>query len=416
MNDYRQSNTGTLAPPAAEVEAKPRSTEEIEVSFVMPCLNEAETLEGSIKMAQRCIAENNLKAEIVISDNGSTDGSQEIARRNGARVVNAPEKGYGNALRFGFANARGKYLIMGDSDQSYDFGDCMKFIRKLREGADICMGTRFGPGAHIVRSAMPVTHRYFGNPTLSFIGRMLFNVPARDFYCGLRAFTREAYDRMDLRTTGMEFAMEIVIKSAMKGMKFAQVPITLHKDGRSRPPHLRSFRDGWRGLRFMMTLSPRWTLLIPGIVLMAIGLLIGVPLALGMTVKIGPAVLGVHTLLSASLALIVGYMWVTSAIAMRIFGLTSEIGLPSSRVQNLFKTFTLERGLIAGGLATLIGVAIIAWLTIAWARAGFGELDPNSTFRPMIVAFTLVATGVITVLMSFIYSMMSIKHTTKVMR
>src|ERR1043165_8525742 len=250
------------APEPSAAPATP-AADAVEVSFVMPCLNEARTLEGCLKAAQRCIDEHGLAAEIVIADNGSTDGSQAIAERCGARVVAIKEKGYGSALRGGTMAARGRFIVMGDSDLSYDFGETMPFIEKLRAGDDLVMGTRFGDG-RIMPGAMPLKHKYLGNPVLSWLGRVLFRVPARDFHCGLRAYRKSAFESWNLRTTGMEFASEMAIKATVKGARIGQVPITLYKDGRDRPPHLRSWRDGWRHLRFMLCLSPRWTLLFPG--------------------------------------------------------------------------------------------------------------------------------------------------------
>lgn len=380
---------------------------DIEVSFVLPCLNEAQTLGACIQAAQRCIAQNNLDAEIIIADNGSTDGSQEIARNLGARVVPVPARGYGSALMGGFRAARGRYLIMGDADESYDFADAMKFITRLRQGDDLVMGNRFR-GA-IMPGAMPGKNRYVGNPILTLIGRLLFKCPVSDFHCGLRAFTKSAYEAMDIRTTGMEFASEIVIKATLRDMRISEVPVTLYKDGRSRPPHLRPWRDGWRHLRFMLCLSPRWTLFVPGAALMLLGLLIGSLVAFGPLV-IGRTHFDVHTLIAASLALIVGYMWITTALAMRIFGLTTEIGPPSPRLQRLFRVFTLERGLFAGALAAAAGLALIGWLVVYWAGRGFGRLDVEFTIRPMIIGSTLVAVGVQTVLMSLVYSMLGMRH------
>lgn len=409
MTDRDSPRPHTLTSPhASEIEVKPLEPS-VEVSFVMPCLNEAETLAGCIKACQACIDAHHLSAEIVIGDNGSTDGSQDIARALGARVVHAPAKGYGNALMAGFNAARGRFLIMGDSDLSYDFGEGMKFVEKLRQGYDLVMGTRFGQGS-IDPGAMPWKHRWIGNPILSWVGRVLFRCPVRDFHCGLRAFSKKAYESWDLRTTGMEFASELAIKATLKGARITEVPITLHKDGRSRPPHLRSWRDGWRHLRFMLCLSPRFTLLIPGIALIALGLILGSLTLFGPLVLANGKGLDVHTLFLASLAVLVGYMWVTTAVAMRIFALTSEIGPPNESFSRLFTFFTLERGLIAGALATLAGLASIGWIVLQWIRADFGHLELSQTLRPMIVGATLVALGVQTILASFIYSMLGIRH------
>lgn len=251
--DVRKAVAGE---PHDDVEAAP------EFSVVLPCLNEAETLAKCIEKAQRAFRELGIDGEVVVGDNGSTDGSQQIAERLGARVIPVAEKGYGNALRGGVVAARGKYLIMGDSDDSYDFSAISPFVGKLRQGYDLVMGNRFRGG--IMPGAMPWKHKWIGNPVLSFIGRLLFHCPVRDFHCGMRGFSKDAYERMKLQTTGMEFASEMVIKSTLLQMRIDEVPTILYKDGRSRPPHLRSWRDGWRHLRFMLLFSPRWLFLYPG--------------------------------------------------------------------------------------------------------------------------------------------------------
>ncbi len=380
-----------------------RDAEALEVSFVMPCLNEARTLEACIRAAQRCLTQHGLAGEVVIADNGSTDGSQEIARRCGGRVVDVAAKGYGHALKGGIAAARGRIIVMGDADDSYDFGEAWPMIERLRAGDDLVMGNRFK--GRIMPGAMPFKHRYLGNPVLSRLGRIVFRVPVGDFHCGLRAFTRAAYDQLDVRTTGMEFASELVIKAQTRGMRLSEVPITLRKDGRGRPPHLRSWRDGWRHLRFMLTLSPRWTLFIPGAALTAIGLLLGGLVATGPLV-LGGVRLDIHTLIAAALMVIVGYQAMFAGAAMRLFALQAQIGPPSGFLQRSARYFSLERGVIAGALVTLAGVACIAVPTLIWVRHGFGDLNPEQTLRPMIVGSVLIALGVETVLMSFVLSML----------
>jgi hypothetical protein len=385
---------------------------EYEVSFVMPCLNEANSLVGCIRAAQKCIRDNNLSAEIVIADNGSTDGSQDLARAAGARVVDVVEKGYGNALTGGIRAAKGRYIIMGDSDMSYDFGEGMKFVEKLRAGYELVMGNRFRGG--IVPGAMPPLHRYFGNPFLSLLGKFFFGCPSGDFNCGLRAFTKEGFTRMDVRTTGMEFASEIVIKARLKQLRFAEVPITLHKDQRGRPPHLRSFRDGWRNLRFMMVMSPRWTLLVPGAVLSVLGLALLLAVAFG-PVHVAGVQLDLHTLVAASMMLIVGYQFAVTGAAMRLYTLETELGPMPDLLKRLHAVFTLERGCIAGGVATLAGLGMLAVPTVEWARTGLtGTLDTPVTLRLMIIGATLVALGVQTLMMSFVMSMFSIKYRRKI--
>ncbi|HVZ33442.1 MAG TPA: glycosyltransferase family 2 protein [Polyangiaceae bacterium] len=379
---------------------------DLEVSIVMPCLNEARTLGPCVEAAVRCIRENNLAGEVIVADNGSTDGSQEIARQAGARVVSISQKGYGAALMGGFAAARGRYLIMGDSDQSYDFAESVKFVEKLRQGYDLVMGNRFdvAGGGGVQPGAMPLKNRYLGNPVLTYIGRTLFSCPAHDFHCGLRGFTKTAFDSMQVRTPGMEFASEIVIKATLRGMKITEVPIKLHKDGRDRPPHLRPWRDGWRHLRFMLCLSPRWTLFAPGAALLLIGLVLGSLVAVG-PFMIGRVGLDVHTLVVASLAVLVGYSWITAALAMRVFALAPEIGDSTDWLSSRVRAMTFERGLLLAIALCLIGVVPLLWVTIEWARAGFGPLDVHTTIRPMIIGATIVALGVQTGLMSVICAM-----------
>ncbi|MCC6679084.1 MAG: glycosyltransferase [Phycisphaerales bacterium] len=393
-----------VSTPSSQIEPKPG---ELEVSYVIPCLNEAETLESCIRAARGCLERNGLAGEVVIADNGSTDGSQQIATRAGARVVSVTRRGYGAALMGGIEAARGRYVIMGDADMSYDFGEGMTFINKLREGYDLVMGNRFLGG--IKPGAMPWKNRYIGNPILSFIGRLLFKCPARDFHCGLRAFSKDAYQQLGVRTTGMEFASEMVIKSTCRGQRITEVPIFLHPDGRSRPPHLRPWRDGWRHLRFMMVLSPRWTLFMPGLALLLLGL-VGAGLVALRPYFVGGVAFDVNSLIAAGFAVLLGYMWITTAIAMRIHGVITEIGPPSHRLQSLFRVFTLERGLIAGGVLVTAGLAFIASLLAAWAKVDFGAMDASKAVRPMIIGSILIALGAQTVLMSFVYSMLGIRR------
>jgi hypothetical protein len=381
------------------------ASDDVEVSFVLPCLNEAETLAGCLDQIRSCIAEHGLAAEIVVADNGSTDGSPEIARRGGARVVHVAVKGYGSALMGGFDAARGRFLVMGDADLSYDFREAFALIEKLRGGADLVMGSRFR--GRIVPGAMPWSHRWIGNPLLSWLGRRFFPAPISDFHCGLRALTKRAYLAMGLRTTGMEFASELVVKAAVRGLRIEEAPVTLRPDGRSRPPHLRRWRDGWRHLRFLLTLSPRWTLLVPGAALCGLGV------ALMALVGLGPArfrtvTLDVHTMIAGSLLVLVGYSAVTTGIAMRIFALTEELGPPDPRLERSFSVFTLERGLLGGAALALAGLLIVGGLAWQWGRSGFGPLDVATTLRPMLLGSTLVAIGIQTVLASFVYSMFGI--------
>jgi len=378
-----------------------------EVSFVAPCLNEAATIEACIREIQACIEAHALSAEIVVADNGSTDGSRELARKLGARVVDVPERGYGSALMGGIEAARGRLIVMGDSDLSYDFREAPRLLEKLRAGADLVMGSRFL--GRIEPGAMPWLHRYLGNPVLSWLGRLLFHVPVSDFHCGLRAFKKEAYQAMRVRTSGMEFASELVVKAAVLGMRIEEAPVTLRPDQRGRPPHLRTWRDGWRHLRFLLTLSPRWTLFFPGAVLAGLGALL-----MGL-VFFGPArvravTFDVHTMLVGSLLVTVGYGAMTTAFALRIYALVEELGPPAPRLERMFSVLTLERGLAAGVLAGLAGAALIALQVWRWYRAGFGPLDASVTLRPTIAGATLVAVGAQTVLVSFVYSMLGIQR------
>ena len=381
--------------------------DEIEVSFVLPCLNEAETLEGCLLEARRCIEDHGLAAEIVVADNGSNDGSQEIAERLGARVVPVTERGYGAALMGGFDAARGRFLVMGDADLSYDFREAIRLIERLRDGAELVMGSRFR--GRIEPGAMPWLHRRVGNPVLSWLGRRLFHTRVSDFHCGLRAFTRRAYEQMGLRTTGMEFASELVVKAAVRRMRIDEVPITLRPDGRSRPPHLRRWRDGWRHLRFLLTLSPRWTLGLPGLVLAGLGAALMSFVAIG-PLQLRSVTLDVHTMIVGSLMVLVGYGAFTTAIAMRIYALLEELGAPSPLLERSFSLFTLERGLMAGAALALVGAALLAHLVWEWWRVDFGPLDVSRTLRPTILGATLVAVGVQTVLASFVYSMLGIRR------
>jgi len=379
----------------------------LEVSFVMPCLNEAETLADCIRAARGCIERHGLDAEIIVADNGSTDGSQEIARAEGARVVDVAERGYGAALIGGFEAARGEFLIMGDADMSYDFGEAMPMVEALRAGADLVMGSRFK--GRIEPGAMPPLHRWLGNPVLSFLGRFLFDTRISDFHCGLRGFTKKTYRAMNLRTSGMELASEIVVKAATAGVRIAEVPVTLRPDGRSRAPHLRTWRDGWRHLRFLLTLSPRWTLFVPGAALFAVGAAILIALAPG-PLRVGHAVLDVHTMLVGSLLVILGYQAITVAFAARIYVVEEEIGPPAPWLERSFRFFTLERGLLGGALVAAAGVFLIGRLALQWAASGFGPLESSVTLRPMVFGSTLVAIGIQTVLMSFVYSMFGIQR------
>ena len=376
-----------------------------EVSIVMPCLNEAETLEQCIRDAQQGLLSAHCDGEVIVADNGSTDGSLLIAERCGARVERVPLRGYGAALFFGIRSARGQFVIMGDSDQSYDFSHLAPFIDRLRGGDDLVMGNRFRGG--IDRDAMPFKNRYLGNPTLSAIGRLFFRAPIRDFHCGLRAFTKSAFDRMDLRTTGMEFASEMVIKATLLGMRVSEVPTTLRRDGRSRPPHLRPWRDGWRHLRYMFLCSPRWLFLYPGAAIMAVGVAVGAWLFLGPR-RIGGAVLDVHTLVYASAAILIGYQSMLFAIFSRVFAAQHGL-LPASRhLERAFRHITLETGLLAGLVLVLAGLGLSIAAVLRWRATGFGPLDVESTMRVVTLAAVSLTVGVQTIFASFFLSVLGL--------
>ena len=377
----------------------------LELSIVMPCLNEAETLASCIRKAQAVIEAADLAAEVIVADNGSTDGSQLIARELGARVVEVTRKGYGNALISGIEAAHGKFVVMGDADDSYDFGAIAPFLERLRAGDDLVVGNRFAGG--IEPGAMPWSHRWLGNPVLTRIGRIFFHAPVNDMHCGLRAFRRDAFDRMQLRATGMEFASEMVIKASLKRMRISEVPVVLHPDGRSRPPHLRTWRDGWRHLRFMLLFSPRWLFLYPGIAVFAVGALVSALLVAG-PLRIGGARLDIHTLLIAGFLCLLGYQAILFAVFTKIFAIRQGFHPPHPALQRLFRYVTLEVGLAVGALMVLAGVVALIVAVASWQAVGFGNLDPSLTMREVIPAVVLLALGTQTVFASFFISILSI--------
>ena len=377
----------------------------LELSVVMPCLNEARTLGECIKQAQKAIADHNLSAEVVVADNGSTDGSQEIASRLGARVIHVTQRGYGAALMGGIEAARGRYLIMGDADMSYNFGDLPLFLEKLREGNGLVMGNRFRGG--IAPGAMPVLNRYLGNPALTAMGRVLFKAPARDFQCGLRAFSRSAYEKLKLRTTGMEFASEMVVKAALADVGIAEVPTTLSPDGRGRAPHMRPWRDGWRNVRFMLLYSPRWLFLYPGLFLMLAGFAAGLWLLPGPQ-RVGAVTFDVHTMVYAGLALIVGFQTVSFAFFTKLFAITEGLLPPDPKLDRLFKYVTLEVGLMAGFVLMVVGVGTALSAVLHWKATGFGQLNFDTTLRVVIPSATCIALGTQTIFSSFFLSVLGL--------
>ncbi len=378
----------------------------LELSILMPCLNEAETLAVCIKKARSFIEREGLRAEILVADNGSTDGSPEIARSLGARVVDVPVRGYGAALHYGSLAAWGTYVIMGDSDDSYDFQNLKPFLDKLREGADLVMGNRFHGG--IAPGAMPWKNRYIGNPILSGIGRLFFRCPAGDFHCGLRGYSVAAYRELDLRTTGMEFASEMVIKATLRGQKIDEVPTTLKPDGRSRPPHLRPWRDGWRHLRFMLMFSPRWLFLYPGASLLIVGLVATIILALT-PVAVAGVVFDVNTLLYSSSMILVGFQLCLFAIFTKLFAAAEGLMPKDDRVSRLFGNNFLEVGLITGAIFLLGGIVGFFVALSLWINQGFGNLDTRVALRVVIPSVLGIALGIQTIFSSFFISILQLK-------
>ena len=379
----------------------------IELSIVMPCLNEAETLATCINKAKKALAQLNVKGEIVIADNGSHDGSPEIAADLDARVIHVAEKGYGSALLGGIKGARGKYIIMGDADDSYDFTNLGPFLEKLRAGYDLVMGNRFKGG--IEADAMPFLHKYLGNPVLTATGRLFFRSPCSDFHCGLRAFRKSSIESLNLRTTGMEFASEMVVKATLHDLKIAEVPTKLSPDGRNRKPHLRSWRDGWRHLRFMLLYSPRWLFLYPGLLLMILGSVVGARLLWG-PMNVWGVTFDVHTLLYAAMAIVIGFQTVVFAVFTKLFATTQGLLPEDPRLNWLFRHVKLETGLTVGFALLIAGFAMSVYALSSWRAHLFGALDPTQTLRLVIPAATLIMLGLQTVLSSFFLSILGLKR------
>tara|TARA_R110002020_G_scaffold50791_30_gene143792 strand:+ start:209 stop:1432 length:1224 start_codon:yes stop_codon:yes gene_type:complete len=377
----------------------------LELTILMPCLNEAETLAICIAKARQFLATSGIHGEVLIADNGSTDGSQAIAEAAGAVVVPIEQRGYGAALAGGITAARGRYIIMGDADDSYDFAHLEAFMTQLRDGADLVMGNRFAGG--IAPGAMPWHHRYLGNPVLSALGRLFFHTPISDFHCGLRGFSRDAIIQLNLRTIGMEFASEMVVKATLAQLDLREVPTTLARDGRSRPPHLRSFRDGWRHLRFLLLFSPRWLFLYPGIVLLWLGLLVGAILLPG-PARLGGINFDVHTFLIAALCIIVGLQSISFAVIGRRFASRYGFIPRSDHYDRLLEALTLERILLVAILLMLTGLAALFWGLGEWAARDFGNLNPSRTMRPVILAMTALVSGFQLMMSGFMSSMINI--------
>ncbi len=385
--------------------AQTGEADEIELSIIMPCLNEAETLETCLRKAQGFLDRSGVKGEIVVGDNGSTDGSQAIAELCGARLVPVAIRGYGAALFYATRAARGQFVIMGDCDDSYDFVNLEPFVEKLREGYDLVMGNRFLGG--IKPGAMPWKNRYIGNPILSSIGRVFFRCPAKDFHCGLRGYSVQAHNRLDLQTTGMEYASEMVIKATLLGLKITEVPTTLSPDGRTRPPHLRPWRDGWRHLRFMLLLCPRWLFLVPGLLLMFLGI-IGGSLLIAGPMRVGSIELNVHSLLYCAAAVEIGFQALLFATFSKVYAISQGLLPEDRRLNRLFKIFTLETGIAAGVVLLLAGlfgsIAAIMW----WKSTDFGTLNVDRMLRLVIPSILALTLGSQTILSSFFLSVLGL--------
>ena len=379
----------------------------VELSVVMPCLNEAATVGVCVKKAIAALERHAIRGEVIVADNGSTDGSQQIARDFGARVLPVERRGYGSALQSGIAAARGRFVLMGDADDTYDFSQLDEFVGKLREGYDLVMGNRFR--GKILPGAMPPLHRYLGNPVLTGLGRLFFKSSVGDFHCGLRAFRKDAIEQLGLRTLGMEFASEMVVKAAAFKLRVTEIPTTLAPDRRDRPPHLRTWSDGWRHLRFLLLYSPRWLFLYPGIALFGLGIALDAALLPG-PISIGNIVFDVHTMLFAAMAILIGFQSVVFATFTKIFAISEGLLPEDARLTRMFKYITLEVGLVAGTLLILAGAG--AWVLGLeyWRIRQFGPLDPEKTLRiviPGVVFFTL---GFQVILSSFFLSVLGMSR------
>jgi glycosyltransferase involved in cell wall biosynthesis len=382
----------------------------VQLSVVIPCLNEIETIGAVVRRAREALAQEGLGGEVIVADNGSSDGSQAAAQSEGARVVDVAVKGYGAALNGGIRASRGEAVIFADADCSYDFAEMGKFWRKLQAGAEFVVGTRFPRAGGILDpGAMPWLHRFVGTPVISLLGRILFGARLSDFNCGMRAMTRAAFERLNLQTSGMEFASEMIIKASLFGLAISEVPIHFHKDARSRPPHLRTFRDGWRHLRFMLICSPRWLFLYPGILLALLGLL-GVLALLRGPLYVGRIGFDTNTLLVCSMMLLLGHQLVSLGTAAKIYAV--QIGMhPQSRSSDMLRTaFRLERWALAGLFLALAGTALLGMEVFVWHGVGFGQLSYPGSLRIVIPAVMLIMLGMQVIFSSFLISMLSRTH------
>jgi glycosyltransferase involved in cell wall biosynthesis len=401
-NDAANDAASTPRPAAGEP-----AEHDVELTVVMPCLDERLTLASCIERALSTLRAHGIRGEVVIGDNGSTDGSQEIARALGARVVDVKERGYGAALLGAFGAARGRFILMGDSDASYDFGEIPRFLERLRAGDQLVMGNRFQ--GEIKPGAMPWKNKHIGNPVLSGLGRLFFRIPIGDFHCGIRAFEKSAVAALDLRSTGMELASEMVVKAQLHGLRMSEVPATLSPDGRDRPPHLRPWRDGWRHLRFLLVYSPRWLFFYPGLALMLLGAALHALLLPG-PVRLGSTTLDVHTLLYAGGMILVGAQGVFFAVLARIFAITEGL-LPEPRsFQRFFQVVKLEHGILVGSALVLLGLAGSLWAVLAWAGRDFGPYSPEEAMRLVVPSVVLLALGAQTIFSSFFLSLLGLKR------
>ena len=377
----------------------------VELSVVMPCLNEEETVGVCVRKAVETLRNTGIQGEVIVADNGSTDGSVEAARAEGARVVNVQAKGYGNALMGGIKASHGEYVLMADADDSYDFTHIPRFMEQLLAGSDLVMGNRFRGG--IANNAMPFLHRYLGNPVLTGIGKLFFASPCGDFHCGIRGFRKDSFERMDLRSTGMEFASEMVVKASLLGMKVTEIPTTLSPDGRSRPPHLRTWRDGWRHLRFMLMFSPRWLFLYPGMFLILLGLAGCTWLLPGPRIVHGIG-FDVHTLLYAFVSVLMGFQLCAFAVFTKVFAISEGLLPEDPRLNRAFRYITLETGLAAGVVLIVLGICGSVFAVSGWAKEGFGNLDAEHMLRIVMPSVFSLTLGVQIVCSSFFLSILGL--------
>jgi hypothetical protein len=398
----------TVVLDAVRTSCQPEAAEH-EVAIVMPCLNEARTVGRCVAKAVAALQRLGVNGEVIVADNGSTDGSQEIAKAHGARVIHATRRGYGSALQAGVAAAQSRYIIMGDADDSYDFSSIDPFIDKLRHGDELVMGNRFKGG--IRPGAMPWLHRYVGNPILTGILNLFFHTPIGDAHCGLRAFRKDAFERLKLNTPGMEFASEMVVKSSLQRQRISEVPVVLHPDGRDRPPHLRSFRDGWRHLRFLLLFCPLWLYLVPSALLGSLGLSLMLWLTPGAQ-HVGQVEFGLHSMLLGALCVFLGYQTMWLWAFAKIHGWMRGMLPPGTFSQAIFRHLNLERGLILGGAMAATGLGLCGWLALRWIGSGYGDLDIQSTMRGALWGFLFLVLGVQTVYSSFFLSMLGMGNQT----